>query len=625
MIAKTGDQTGLKPVQELEAVTIRFCGDSGDGMQLAGTQFTNTSALFGNDVSTLPDFPAEIRAPAGTLAGVSGFQIRFSSQEIYTPGDLVDVLVAMNPAALKSNIGDLIDGGVLIVNEDEFTVGNLKKAGYADNPLQDRSLQKYQLHKVKITSMNKEALQDSQLTAKGVDRCKNFFALGLVYWLYGRSMDTTLNWIQRKFAKNPEVAEANAKALKSGYYFGETTESFAVQYVVPGAKIEPGRYRKIMGHEALALGFVAAARLANKGLFLGSYPITPASSFLEELSRFKHFGVKTFQAEDEIAAVTSAIGAAYTGALALTSTAGPGLALKGEAIGLALTMELPLVIIDVQRGGPSTGLPTKTEQSDLNIALYGRHGESPQPVIAARSPGDCFYAALEAARIALQYMTPVILLTDGYLANGSEPWKIPRFADLTPFPVIHPTAPNDGDRFLPYERDQRLSRPWAIPGTPGLEHRLGGLEKQHRTGNVSYDPDNHHFMTETRARKVANISRELPPTPILGDASGELLVIGWGGTYGSITTAVQMCQRQGLPVSAIHLRYLNPLPDDLEEIVGRFERVLVPELNMGQLRTYLQSKLCRELEGLNKVAGKPFLVTEITGRISEMIKEKVTV
>ncbi len=625
MIVKTGETSAKKTVRELDAVTIRFCGDSGDGMQLAGTQFTNTSALFGNDVSTLPDFPAEIRAPAGTLAGVSGFQLRFSSHEIYTPGDEVDVLIAMNPAALKANIEDLAEHGSLVVNEDEFTPANLKKAGYESNPLEDGSLDKYESHFIKITAMNKEALKDSPIGAKAINRCKNFFALGLVYWLYGRPMEPTLKWIAQKFGKMPEVADANATALKTGYYFGETTESFAVQHMVPEAKIAPGRYRKVMGNEALALGFVTAAELAGKKLFLGSYPITPASTILEELNRFKQYGVKTFQAEDEIAAMTSIIGAAFTGALSLTSTSGPGLALKGEAIGLAVTMELPLVIINVQRGGPSTGLPTKTEQSDLLMALYGRHGECPMPVIAAQSPGDCFYTAIEASRIALRFMTPVLLLSDGYLANGSEPWKVPKFEDLERIEVVHATEKNAGDEFFPYKRDENLARPWALPGTPGLEHRLGGLEKEDGSGNVCYTPANHQRMTDLRAQKVANIQKLIPPTQILGPESGDLLVVGWGGTYGSITTAVLQCQKEGLSVSAIHLRYLNPLPPDLDEILGRFDRIVVPELNTGQLRFYLQGTYLRELEGLNKVEGKPFLVSEICKKIRSMIGEKVPV
>ena len=625
MIVKTGETSVNKTVRELDAVTIRFCGDSGDGMQLAGTQFTNTSALFGNDVSTLPDFPAEIRAPAGTLAGVSGFQLRFSSHEIYTPGDEVDVLIAMNPAALKANLEDLADQGSLVINEDEFTPSNLKKAGYESNPLEDGSLEKYQAHMIKITSMNKEALKDSPIGAKAINRCKNFFALGLVYWLYGRPMEPTLNWITQKFGKMPEVADANATALKTGYYFGETTESFAVQHIVPEAKIEPGRYRKIMGNEALALGFVTAAELAGKKLFLGSYPITPASTILEELNRFKHHGVKTFQAEDEIAAMTSIIGAAFTGALSLTSTSGPGLALKGEAMGLAVMMELPLVIINVQRGGPSTGLPTKTEQSDLLMALYRRHGECPMPVIAAQSPGDCFYTAIEASRIALRFMTPVLLLSDGYLANGSEPWKVPKFEDLERIEVVHATEKNAGDEFFPYKRDENLVRPWALPGTPGLEHRLGGLEKEDGSGNVCYTPANHQRMTDLRAQKVANIQKLIPPTQILGSESGDLLVVGWGGTYGSITTAVRQCQKEGLSVAAIHLRYLNPLPPDLGEILGRFDHIVIPELNTGQLRFYLQGTYLRELEGLNKVQGKPFLVSEICKKIRSMIGEKVPV
>lgn len=625
MIAKTGETTCKKTIQELDAVTIRFCGDSGDGMQLAGNQFTNACAVFGNDISTLPDFPAEIRAPAGTLAGVSGFQLRFSKREIYTPGDEVDVLVAMNPAALKTNLPDLVEGGTLLVNADEFSAGNLKKAGYAENPLEDGGLTHYQLHKVQITSMNKEALKDSPIGAKAVDRCKNFFALGMVYWLYGRSMEPTLKWIEQKFGKMPEIAQANITALKTGYFFGETTESFAVQYIVPEATIEAGRYRKIVGNEALALGFVTAARLANRELFLGSYPITPASTILEDLSRFKQYGIKTFQAEDEIAAVTSAIGASFTGALALTTTSGPGLALKGEGIGLAVMMELPLVIVDVQRGGPSTGLPTKTEQSDLFIALYGRHGDCPLPVIAARSPGDCFYAAIEASRIALRYMTPVILLTDGYLANGSEPWKVPKFEDFKEIDVVHPTGRNGDTDFLPYKRDEHLARPWALPGTPGLEHRLGGLEKEDVGGNVCYDPDNHQRMTNLRAQKVANVREMIPPTQVQGPDKGDLLVIGWGGTYGSITTAVQACQQDDLSVSAVHLRHMNPLPGDLGEIIGRFDQILIPELNTGQLRPYLQATYLRRLEGLNKVQGKPFLVGEISNKIRQLIGERVSV
>lgn len=625
MIAKTEVSGDVKTVQKLESVTVRFCGDSGDGMQLAGTQFTNTSALFGNDVSTLPDFPAEIRAPVGTLAGVSGFQIRFSSAEIFTPGDEVDLLIAMNPAALKTNLNDLTKKGVLVVNQDEFSATNLKKAGYESNPLEDGSLKAYQLHAVKITSMNKQALDGSGLSAKQVDRCKNFFALGLVYWLYGRSMKPTLEWITQKFAKVVDIAEANTKALKAGYFFGETTETFAIRYEVPQAKIAPGRYRKIMGSEALALGFVTAAKLAKTQLFLGSYPITPASSFQEELNRYKNFGVKTFQAEDEIAAITSVIGASFAGAIALTCTSGPGLALKGEALGLAVIMELPMVVINVQRGGPSTGLPTKTEQSDLNIALYGRHGECPMPVIAAKSPGDCFDTAIEAVRIAVKYMTPVILLSDGYLTNGSEPWKIPKFDTLEEIKVAHPKADNGQVGFLPYKRDDNLARPWALPGTPGLEHRLGGLEKEDITGDVCYDPDNHQHMTDIRAQKVAGIAQDIPPTEISGDSQGELLVVGWGGTYGAITQAVQACQANGMPVSSIHLRHLNPLPDDLGSILDSFDKILIPEINTGQLRMLLRAKYLLDIQGLNKVKGKPFLTKEIVDKISSMILEEVKV
>jgi 2-oxoglutarate ferredoxin oxidoreductase subunit alpha len=621
MIANKG--SGTKSVEQLESVTIRFCGDSGDGMQLAGTQFTNTSALFGNDISTLPDFPAEIRAPAGTMAGVSGFQIHFSSKDIYTPGDAVHAMVAMNPAALRSNVSDLIDGGVLILNADEFKSGGLKKAGYESNPLEDDSLKPYQVHAVKISTMNREALKDLDIGSKAVDRCKNFFALGLVYWLYGRPMEQTLDWIEQKFGKMPEIAAANSKALKSGYFYGETTETFATQYHVPKAEIAPGMYRKITGNEAIALGFVAASKLSGKSLFLGSYPITPASTILEELNRYKKFGVKTFQAEDEIAAVSSSIGAAFTGALAITSTSGPGLALKSEAISLCAMMELPMVIINIQRGGPSTGLPTKTEQSDLNIAIHGRHGECPLPVIAAQSPADCFFAAIEASRIAMTYMTPVILLSDGYIANGAEPWQVPDVSTLEPIHAPFAASVTDGELYRPYERDDRLVRPWAIPGTAGLEHRLGGLEKDDGSGNVSYDPDNHQHMTFTRAEKVEGIVRDIAPTKIMGESSGQLLVVSWGGTYGATTSAVTEAQSQGLSVSMIHLRHMNPMPADLDDIIGRFEQILVPELNMGQLRSMLAGRCRREIDGLNKIKGKPFLVSEILEKITSMVRGEV--
>jgi 2-oxoglutarate ferredoxin oxidoreductase subunit alpha len=538
---------------------------------------------------------------------------------------MVDVLVAMNPAALKTNLGDLIDGGVLIVNQDEFTQAGLKKARYEKSPLEDGSLKKYQLHAVKISSMNRDALKDLEVGAKAADRCKNFFALGLVYWLYGRPMEPTLEWISDKFRKMPDIGAANSKALKAGYYYGETTEAFAVRYEVPQARIEPGLYRKVTGNEALALGFAAAAKLAGKELFLASYPITPASTLLEDLSRFKAHGVKTVQAEDEIAAVTIALGASFAGALALTSTSGPGLALKSEAVSLAATVELPLVIVDIQRGGPSTGLPTKTEQADLGLAVFGRHGECPLPVIAARSPSDCFYAAIEASRIAIQFMTPVILLSDGYLANGAEPWKVPQFESLPRIVVRHPDKANTPQGFRPYLRDEHFSRPWALPGTPGLEHRLGGLEKEDVTGNVSYDPENHQHMVHMRARKVAAVAEVIAPTEVTGDPEGELVVVGWGGTYGSILSAVQICRARGLSVSFVHLRHLSPLPADLGETLRGFQRVLVPELNMGQLRRLLRAEFLLDAEGLNKIKGKPFLVSEVVDKIVQMVGKEVAV
>ncbi|HUQ72094.1 MAG TPA: 2-oxoacid:acceptor oxidoreductase subunit alpha, partial [Planctomycetaceae bacterium] len=578
-----------KPIEHVESVVIRFCGDSGDGMQLAGTQFTNVSAVFGNDVSTLPDFPAEIRAPAGSLAGVSGYQVCFSSQDIYTPGDDVDTLVAMNPAALKTNVGDLKRGGTLIVNEDAFDSSNLFKAHYDHNPLDNGATAAYRLHRVPMTRLTRDAVMGLGLSQREADRCKNFFALGLVFWLYDRDSKPTEDWIREKFGKLPAVMEANLRALKGGYNYGFSTEAFTVHYEVAPAKLSPGRYRKITGNEALAYGLVAAAKVSGQELFYSGYPITPASDILHELSALKHFGVKTFQAEDEIAAITAVIGAAFGGALAVTASSGPGIALKGEGIGLAVMTELPLVIVDVQRGGPSTGLPTKTEQSDLFISVLGRNGDCPVPVIAAQSPSDCFDMAQEALRIAVEFMTPVFLLTDGYIANGAEPWLVPKAADLKPIAVRHPTTKNAGDEYQPYLRDDRLVRPWAIPGTPGLEHRIGGLEKAENTGGVSYDADNHHQMTMIRKQKVANIANSIPEQTVAGPQEGDLLVVSWGGTYGAVRAATERCQHRGQSVAHCHLRYLNPFPRNLGDILKRYRKVLVPELNAGQLRFILRA------------------------------------
>ncbi|HXK34696.1 MAG TPA: 2-oxoacid:acceptor oxidoreductase subunit alpha [Dehalococcoidia bacterium] len=614
---QSGEPT-QQELQELDRVTIRFAGDSGDGMQLTGTQFTKTSAVVGNDISTFPDIPAEIRAPQGSLPGVSGFQVSFSSYEIYTPGDAPDVLVAMNPAALKTNIGDLPRGGILVVNEDEFNETNLKKAAYASNPLEDGSLQAYRVYRVPISTLNARALKDSGLTAVQIDRCKNMFALGLMYWMYSRPMDTTLRWIDQKFAKNPEVAEANKRSLKAGYNFGETTEMFASHYHVPKAKQKPGLYRNITGNEATALGFLTASKLAGRPLFYGSYPITPASDILHELSRFKRFGVKTFQAEDEIAAVGAAIGASFGGALGLTGTSGPGLALKSEAIGLAVMVELPLVVIDVQRAGPSTGMPTKTEQGDLLQAMFGRNGESPVGVVAPASPSDCFTMAIEAWRLAIKYRTPVIYLSDGYLGMGSEPWLVPDFDAME---KIDPNfAPPHDPNFKPYARDpQTLARPWAIPGTPGLEHRIGGLEKSDITGNVSYDAANHDRMVRFRAEKVARMVQDVPDVEVNGDPEADLLVLGWGSTYGAITSAVQRCQAKGMSVASAHLRYLNPLPANLEQVLRRPKRVLMPEINLGQMRMLLRARYLIDIEGLNKVSGRPFTIAEVENKIAEIL------
>ncbi len=613
-----------KPVEELETVVVRFCGDSGDGMQLAGTQFTNVSAVFGNDVSTLPDFPAEIRAPQGSLSGVSGFQVSFSSEDIFTPGDEVDTLVAMNPAALKTNVKDLKRGGTLIVNEDAFDKGNLTKAGYESNPLEEEDeLAGYSVHKVPMTRLTRDSVEGLGLSQREADRCKNFFALGLVYWLYERDPKPTQEWLKAKFAKKPEIAEANMRALAGGSNYGFSTEQFAVHYSVPPAQLAPGKYRKITGNEAVAMGFAAAAKLSGKQLVYAGYPITPASDILHELSKLKHFGVKTFQAEDEIAAMSAAVGAAFGGQLAVTASSGPGICLKGEAMGLGMITELPIVIVDVQRGGPSTGLPTKTEQSDLLLAMFGRNGESPMPVVAAATPGDCFAMAQEALRIAVEHMTPVILLTDGYIANGAEPWRIPNVSDLVPIKVEHPTEPNweeDGERsFMPYKRDENLVRPWAVPGTPGLEHRVGGLEKKDVTGNVEYSPANHHHMTKTRARKVALIADDIPEQDVHGPESGDLLVLSWGGTFGSVRTAVRKAIAKGQSVAHAHLRYLSPFPRNLGDVVASYEKVLIPELNNGQLRLVVRSEFLVDAIAFNKIAGKPFLVSELNERIDEVL------
>jgi 2-oxoglutarate ferredoxin oxidoreductase subunit alpha len=607
-----------KALENLDDVTIRFAGDSGDGMQLTGMQFTSTTALVGNDLSTLPDYPAEIRAPAGTLFGVSGFQIRFGSTEISTPGDTCDVLVAMNPAALKVNIRSLRDGGVIIANRDGFDVKNLKLAGYEVNPLDDDSLEKFQVHSIELTKLTSLALQDMNLSSKIVDRSKNFFALGMMYWMYSRPLDSTVAWINEKFAKTPDLVEANTRVLKAGYAFGETTEAFAVRYEVRPAPLKAGKYRSITGNEATAWGLIAASVKSGLELFLGTYPITPASDILHELSKYKNFRVKTFQAEDEIAGVTSAIGAAYGGSLAVTTTSGPGMALKTEGIGLAVMLELPLVIVDVQRGGPSTGLPTKTEQADLLQAVHGRNSEAPVPVIAASSPADCFTMAFEASRLAIKYMTPVILLTDGYVANGAEPWLIPPVSSL---PDIHPTFRTEVEGFFPYSRDeQTLSRPWAVPGTPGLEHRIGGLEKQHITGNVSYDAENHEFMVRIRQSKLDRMVQDIPPAVVDGEAGADLLVVGWGGTYGAIRTAVENKRKQGKSVSHLHLKYVNPFPSNLGDVLSKYKQILVPELNLGQLAHLLRAKFLIPTVMLNKIQGLPFRASEIEEKIDELLK-----
>jgi 2-oxoglutarate/2-oxoacid ferredoxin oxidoreductase subunit alpha len=623
-----------KSVEQRERVIIRFAGDSGDGMQLTGDRFTTETASFGNDLSTLPDFPAEIRAPAGTLPGVSAFQLHFADHDIMTPGDRPDVLVAMNPAALKANMPDLRRGADIIVNTDEFTPRNLTKVGYAANPLDDGSLEAYTVHSIKLTSMTVEALKGYDITKKEAERAKNMFALGLLSWLYNRPTEGTVAFLKTKFARNEAILAANLTAFEAGWSFGETTEDFSVSYEVKPAKLPTGRYRNISGNLALAYGLVAASQRTGLPLFLGSYPITPASDVLHELSKHKRFGVRTFQAEDEIAAVGAALGAAYGGSLAVTSTSGPGLALKAETIGLGVSLELPLIVVDVQRAGPSTGMPTKTEQADLLQAMFGRNGEAPVPIVAPRSPSDCFDAALEAARIATTYRVPVILLSDGYLANGSEPWRIPEVADLPDLTVRFTTEPNaevDGQPvFYPYLRDpETLARPWAVPGTAGLEHRIGGIEKEDRTGNISYDPANHDLMVRTRQAKIDAVAASLPPIEV-DDPSGRAraLVLGWGSTYGPIGAACRILRTDGVDIAQAHLRHLNPFPSDLGEVLRRYDKVLVPEMNLGygyggQLTLLLRAKYLVDIVGYTQVRGLPFKADELAGVISDLVSSVI--
>ena len=607
--------------EKVTGATIRFAGDSGDGMQLSGTQLTNTSALAGNDVATFPDYPAEIRAPRGTRAGVSGFQVQIAAEEIFTPGDQLDTLVVMNPAALVTNIEDLKTGGTLVVNEDSFEGKDLRLAKLDESPLDDPGLDEYRVIKIKMTLLTRTAVEELGLSTKLADRCKNFFAMGFVYWLYNRGLQPTLDFIQAKFGGMPDIAEANEKSLKAGFNYGETTEAAISTYQVDQAALPEGRYRNMMGNQALAIGCIAAAKLSDRDLFLGSYPITPASDILHELSKHKKYGVRTFQAEDEIAAVCSTIGAAFAGHMAMTTSSGPGIALKGEAMGLGMILELPMLIINVQRGGPSTGLPTKTEQSDLYQAMFGRNGESPLPVVAPQSPSDCFAMAIDAWRIAATFMCPVIILSDGYIANGAEPWKIPDFDSLEKIEITHPAPREDGDpAFLPYARDENLARPWALPGTKGLEHRIGGLEKAAETGNVSYDPDNHQAMCELRQEKIDRIADFIPPQEVFGPEKGDLLVLSWGGTYGACRTAVTHAQAAGASVAHAQLRYLNPFPSNFEEILNNYDKVLIPELNLGQLKTLIQAKYLIECVGLNKVKGRPFAIVEIEQRIAELTR-----
>ncbi|MCU0483071.1 MAG: 2-oxoacid:acceptor oxidoreductase subunit alpha [Chloroflexi bacterium] len=607
------------PARTLDRVTIRFAGDSGDGMQLTGTQFSRTAAAFGNDISTLPDYPAEIRAPAGSLAGVSGFQISFAASNIHTPGDAPDVLVAMNPAALRVNLLDLPAGGAIIVNSDAFVPANLAKAGYEANPLADGSLAGYAVFPVPIGTLTARSLEGLDMTAKQVDLVKNFFALGMMFWLYERSMEPTLRWIEEKFGKRPTVAEANRRALRAGYAFGETTEIFHTRYAVPRAELAPGTYRNVTGNEAAALGLVVAGARADRPVVYCSYPITPASEILHQLSEYKSLGIRTFQAEDEIAAIGAALGASYGGALGVTGTSGPGMALKSEMIGLAVMTELPLLVIDVQRAGPSTGLPTKTEQGDLLQAVFGRNSDSPLPVVAPASPADCFDMALEAWRIALRYMTPVVYLSDAFLANGAEPWRIPELATM---PDLHHPNRTQKDGFFPYLRDEdTLARPWVVPGTPGLEHRIGGLEKLDVLGTVSYDGDNHHRMMTLRAEKVARIAADIPPLDVFGPAEGDLLLVGWGSTYGAIRSAAEGLQAAGRSVAHAHLRHLNPFPANTGDVLRRYRRVLVPEVNLGQLILLLRARYLVDAVGFNLVRGKPFQIAEVTAAAERQLGE----
>lgn len=605
-------------------VVILFAGDSGDGIQLTGSQFTTTAALYGNDISTFPNFPAEIRAPQGTIAGVSGFQLHFGSDRIYTAGDAYDVLVVMNAAALKANLKQLKAGGIIVANSDGFDAKNLKLAKYPDgvNPLTDGSLAAFKVHEIDVTKITRTALEGSGLSTKEMDRSKNMFVLGFIYWMYNRTLDNTIDFIKEQFKKRPELIAANTNVLKAGYNYGETVEASTARFEVKPAPVEKGEYRSIMGNQATALGLVAAAQKSGLPLFYGTYPITPASDILHELSKHKNFGVKTFQAEDEIAAITSSIGASFGGALGVTGSSGPGIALKGEAIGLALMLELPLVIVNVQRGGPSTGLPTKTEQADLFQAIYGRNGESPVPVIASYCPSDCFDTAFEACRLALEFMTPVFMLSDGYIANGAEPWKFPKAADLAEIKVsFAKNELKEGEKYLPYKRDEKLSRPWAIPGTKGLEHRIGGIEKEHETGNISYDPENHEFMVKLRQAKVDGIANHIPlQTLDNGKSNGKLLVLGWGSTYGSIKTAVQEAIAEGCEVAHAHVKYLNPLPKNLGELIHSYDKVLIPEINNGQLLHIIRDKFMVDAIGQNKIKGLPFTAAEIKNKIIELTK-----
>ncbi len=609
-----------KPVEQLDQVIIRFAGDSGDGMQLTGGRFASETAIFGNDLSTLPDFPAEIRAPAGSLPGVSGFQIHFSDHDILTPGDAPNVLVAMNPAALRTNLKDLPRGGTLIVNTDAFNERNLQKAGYTANPLEDEALDGYNVHEVPLTSLTLEALKDIEISKREAERSKNMFALGLMSWLYTRPTEGTLEFIEKKFAKRPEIVEANTRAFKAGYAFGETSEGFAVHYEVPAADLPAGTYRGVTGNQAMAMGLIAASVQSKLPLFLSAYPITPASDILHDLARHKNFGIRTFQAEDEIAAVGAALGASFGGALGVCTSSGPGVVLKMETIGLAVALELPLLVLDIQRAGPSTGMPTKPEQADLLLVMFGRNAESPVPVVAASTPGDCFYAALEATRIALKYRTPVFLLSDAYLANGSEPWLLPDVSELPDISTEFADQPNVDGGFMPYQRDpETLAREWAIPGTPGLEHRIGGLEKEDVTGNVSYDPDNHDHMVRLRAQKVAGIAADIPELEVDDPDGAELLVLGWGGTYGPIQSAARRLRKAGKRVAHAHLTHLNPMPRNTGEVLGRYEKVLVPEMNLGQLLKLVRAEFLVDAVGYNRVRGLPFRSDELAEAMEAML------